>query len=333
MKNLQKSTPYYFITSLIILLSFYTSFAFAQKSSRGITSDEYAVAKNYKFKDLDKDTYVKLDNGVVIDRFEMKPPYVFNFSDGMERKIYLFKLSSGKEKMDLGFLAVYRNSKTTKTMNICVPTVAADKVIWGKYIDDLKDYDKVEFGFSSTMAFVLGKELATATTAVGAVAPIETGEYEFCFPADAPIMLSDKTEIAISKIKTTDLLLSYPVDKKKATSCTVKKLIVHHGSFKISKLVLQSKESMYASTNSYLLETTEIEATANHPIFTTNGAKKLGEIKAGETMICFEPATHSYKEYVVVNAIADYKTVEVVYNIKTGHNANYLVNKTVVLPK
>lgn len=338
MKNYKNLTSNYFIAALILMLCMYTSISWAQTTqvkapTRGISTEEYAFVKNYKFKDLDKDTYVKLDNGLVVDRFEMKPPYVFNFSDGMERKIYLFKLTDGKNKNDVGLLAVYKNSKTTKTMNICLPTVSADKVIWGKYIDDLKDYDKVEYGFSSTMAFVLGKELASATTPASAAAPAEGGEYEFCFPEYAPVMLYDKKEIEIAKIQPTDLLLTYRADKKKLSYCSIQKLIVHRGEFIISKLVLQSKESVYASINAYPLEMKEIEATANHPMFTTKGAKKLGEIKIGETIICFEPATNTYKEYMVVNAIANFKTVNVVYNIKTSNNVNYLVNKTVVLPK
>ena len=339
MKNLKNSKFKYINMLLFLLLAIYSTFSYAQTPApktiiRGISTEEYAFVKNYKFKDLDKDTYVKLENGLVIDRFEMKPPYVFNFSDGMERKIYLFKVIDGKDKKDLGLLAVYKNSKTTKTMNICLPTIAADKAIWGKYIDDLKDYDKVEYGFSSTMAFVLGKELASASTPAGAAVPIEGGgEYEFCFPENAPIMLADKSEIAISKLKKTDVLLTYRGDKKKLTQCSIQKLIVHRGVFNISKLVLQSKESIYASTAAAVLEIAEIEATANHPIYTTKGAKKLGEIKIGEAVICFEPATNAYKEYVVINAIANFKTVDVVYNIKTSHNANYLVNKTVVLPK
>lgn len=332
---------YSFLKIIILLVGILSMFHYGfgqtpapMAKARGINATEYAFVKDLKFKDLDKDTYVKLENGLVLDRFEMKPAYVFNFSDGMERKIYLFKLMDGKDKKDLGLLAIYKNSKTLKTYNLCIPSISADKMIWGKYIDDLKDYDKVESGFSSTMAFVLGKELATVLTPSGASAPVEGGdEYEFCFPANVPIMLYDKSEVAISKLKKSDVLLTYRGEKQRLTSCTVQKIIVHKGVFNISKLVLQSKESIYASTTSSPLEVTEIESTANHPIYTLKGAKKLGDIKIGEVVICFEPGTDSYKEFQVVNTIHNYKIVDVVYNIKTSHNANYLVNKTVVLPK
>ncbi|TAH25767.1 MAG: hypothetical protein EAZ07_06230 [Cytophagales bacterium] len=325
-----------FILIILMIVPFILESISAQDASKikGITTQECLLLKNYKFKDLEKDTYLKLDNGFVLDRFEMKPPYVFNFSDGMERKIFLFKISDSKDKKDLGLLAVYKNSKTTKSYNLYIPNALSDKVVWGMYIDELKDADKLEYGFSSTVAFVLGKELSSLMGAGGAGAlSSKSDEYEFCFPENAMVMLNNKTEVPISKINKKDILISYKGEQPKLKFTKVNKLIVHHGIFDISKVILQPKESIFASVIDIAFETTEIEATNNHPIFTTKGQRKLGNIEEGDVVICFESATNSFKEFVVVKTMRNYRKVDAVYNIRTEHNSNYLINKTVVLPK
>lgn len=338
MRNLHQTYPILYRLLVVLLIINYCSIVkiSAQEGAkmRGITPVEYAALKGYTFKDIANDTYIKLENGLVLDRFEMKPAYVFAFSDGMERKIFLFKVSDSKDKKELGLLASYKNSKTLKSYNITFPNVLADKIIWGKYIDDLKDFDKLEYGFSATVAFVLGKELAAATSGGGAVvAGKADDEYEFCFPQNAMVSLDSKKEIAISEVKKGDKILTYKGEQNKLKYCTVNKLIAHHGIFKISKLLLQPTESAYVSIYTYPTEYVELEATYNHPVYTTTGQKKMGDITVGEKVMYFDASSNSYKEYIVIKSVPNHRKVSTVYNLKTSSNCNYLVNKIVVLPK
>ena len=74
-----------FIISFIITLT-----TFAQEAEKmGIKSNEFEAVRKISIKNLDKDTYVK-DGAFILDN--SNPPYVFKFSDGIERRIYLYKV-------------------------------------------------------------------------------------------------------------------------------------------------------------------------------------------------------------------------------------------------
>jgi len=61
---------------------------------RPLTMDEYTKALTYKIGDLDKDTYVKFDNTYVLDRYENRKPYFITGSDGLKKRIDLYKFIS-----------------------------------------------------------------------------------------------------------------------------------------------------------------------------------------------------------------------------------------------
>ena len=74
-----------FIASFIITFNI-----FAQESEKaGIKNGEFEAVRKISIKNLEKDTYVK-DGAFILDN--SNPPYVFKFSDGMERRIYLYKV-------------------------------------------------------------------------------------------------------------------------------------------------------------------------------------------------------------------------------------------------
>src|SRR5690349_10617463 len=55
--------------------------------NRSLSLEEFNKVKTFIPKNLDQDTYVKFENAYILDRYQMKPPYVFKYSDGIERKI------------------------------------------------------------------------------------------------------------------------------------------------------------------------------------------------------------------------------------------------------
>ncbi|MDB5241331.1 MAG: hypothetical protein JWP57_1956, partial [Spirosoma sp.] len=63
----------------------------AQTTSAGMTLDQLKAVKAIKVANLDKDTYLK-SGAFILDRYEERPAYVFNYTDGITRKIYLYKI-------------------------------------------------------------------------------------------------------------------------------------------------------------------------------------------------------------------------------------------------
>jgi len=164
----------------------------AQDAKRGITATEFAQVKTASFKNVEKDTYVKA-SGLVIDRDDEKAPYVFKFSDGIERRVYLFNVYAAQDMKSLGSLAVFYTPKDGKVQKICIPNAQADRAIWGQYIDDLKDAAKAADGFAVCLAFALSKEGAGVTKTEG-TASTDKDHNEFCFAGDAYVLLADGTE-------------------------------------------------------------------------------------------------------------------------------------------
>ena len=335
-KHLTNIRTTYAILILLLIASSNSSLYAQTSKTRAITMAEYNAAKGLKFKDLEKDTYMKSESGLVADRYEMKPPYTFNFSDGVERKIYLFKLLDGKENKELALLGVYKNSKTGKTMNLCVPTLSSDKQIWGQYIDDLKEYDKLESGFASCMSFALGKELSSLLSVAGGAAPVSAtadAEYEFCFTEESLVTMADGSQKQISEIAKNDKIMSYDVNRDKMITSKVEKLKIHEGKqFQITAIVAEPVEQAIASIFNISLPLVELEGTNNHPVYTKDGIKNIGDIKTGDIILTYEHETGSFKKSKVLQVKTNVKQVSKVYNIE-GSKKNFLINNAVVMTK
>lgn len=187
---------YYLCCSFVLGLS---PIVFGQdaKESRGITVEEYAKAKTFTLKNLDEDTYVKFENNYILDRYQMKPPYIFKYSDGIERRIYLYKMLDNKTKQELAMLAIYYTPGNGKAINLCIPNAAAPKEVWVKYIDDLKEYGAKENGLLSAYSYVLSKEMSSLLNS-GSGQPVNTAgsktDYDVCFPKDALVTLANGSE-------------------------------------------------------------------------------------------------------------------------------------------
>jgi hypothetical protein len=160
----------------------------AQEKARGLTLDEYKKAKTFAVNDLDNDTYLKFENAYVLDRYEMRPPYVFKYSDGIERRIYLYRLLDNKTKASLGMTAVYFTPGDGKKIHVCIPNPQAEKAVWAQYIDDLKEYAGAEKGFGSAFAYVTSRELAALAGGGAGATAASAGKTDFdvCFPRVCP---------------------------------------------------------------------------------------------------------------------------------------------------
>ena len=313
------------ILFIIIFITNLTIFA-QEVEKMGIKIADFEAVRKISIKNLEKDTYVK-DGAFILDN--SNPPYVFKFSDGMERRIYLYKVMESAGMKEIANLMIFNTPKDGKRINLVIPNPLADKEVWGKYIDELKDGEKAVMGFSSCVAFVLAKEFSGVLAMKGK----EEDKYEYCFPATAQVSMADGSLKNISEVKVGDKVLSYNTLSKKSQITTVQKVQIHENKqFDISRILLiDPTQSMTASLGvKYNLKA--LEATANHPILTDKGMVKMGDLKVGNQVYVFDNETNTFKNHKIFITQPSNSKVSKVYNLLT-EKESYLVNSVVVLKK
>ncbi len=293
---------------------------------RPLTAAEYEAAKKVVVKNLEKDSYVKAGS-FILDR--SGDPFVFKFSDGTERRVYLYKLFETEKMAELGMFAIYTTPKDGKLRSFPIPSPDAAGEVWGKYIDDLKYGEDAMKGLASCVAFALTKSGVGGTPVVAK----EGEKIEYCFPANARVTLVDGTSKPIAAVQPGDRLRSIdPVTKDVSETC-VKKLEVHAaGTFALTRVLLIDPADKTTASTRPQFDLLELEATANHPVLTALGKKALGEVRVGETLYRFDAATTSLKGYEVFTIQSAYRHVSEVYNLVTDR-PTYVVNGVAVFAK
>ncbi len=323
----------------IALFSGVTISAVAQDKARGLTLEEYRKVKTFGISDLEGETYVKFDNAYVLDRYEMRPPYVFKYSDGIERRIYLYRLLDNKTKASLGMVVIYFTPGDKKKFNVCIPNPQADKAVWARYIDDLKEYNAMEKGFGSAFSYVTSREMAVLAGG-GAGTTASTGsktDFDVCFPAFAVVTMADGRLLPISQVRAGDQVASYNTETGTYETATVQEVEVHDQQLYGINTVFLSRVELFASLNADMGGGSQmLEATPNHPVWTRSGIKPLGNLAAGEVLTGQNPdGTFARWQVMGVGnpaaAGAAYFT-DKVYNLVTSRPA-YLVNQMVVYTK
>lgn len=312
--------------SIIALLITVTTFA-QEVAKTGIKNTEYDLIKKISIKNLDKDTYIK-DGGFVLDNSTQ--PYVFKFSDGLERRIYVYKVMEATNMSEIANLMVFATPKNGKQIPLIIPNPLAEKEVWGKYIDDLKEGEKTIMGFSSCIAFVMAKEFS----GVSGDKSKDEDKYEYCFPDNAMVTLADGSLKEISKITAGEAVLTYNMATNSVEETLVEKVQIHENkAFALTKISLIDPNTMMeVSLNTLKYDLKVLEATANHPVLTAKGITKMGEVKVGDILYFYDKDEKMVKEYQVFTTQKNSKMVEKVYNLITQKN-NYLVNSIVVQKK
>ena len=306
----------------------------ATTASTGMTLDQLKAVKAIKIANLDKDTYLK-SGPFILDRYEERPAYVFNYTDGITRKIYLYKIFAAADTKDLGLLALYQNGKTKDVKSFVIPGASADRAAWDAYIDDLKYVGEKEPGLMSTLTFVLSREMASlldggaGKTAEGGTKKKE--EFNFCFAPDAPVTMPDGSAKSISTIAVGDVVLGYTTQTKSFAPTRVTNVDTHQSAgFALVGVWLTPANELNADNRPALSAPILLEATANHPVLTNAGRKPLGSVQAGEMLYRVENGKPV--PYRVVRAESSVRSVKTVYNLTTEAGA-YVVAETVVLDK
>jgi hypothetical protein len=331
-----------FCTAMIAVLSVFTAqFAQAQATTGpalGMTAGQAVAVKAIKIANLDKDTYLKT-GGFILDRYEERPAYVFTYSDGITRKIYLYRIFDAASTKELGLAAYYVNGKTNDVKTFVMPGASGDRKAWDAYIDDLKYVGEKEPGLMSTLTFVLSREMASLLS--GGAGKTEDGdkkkeEYNFCFAADAPVTMADGSSKAISEVQVGDLVKSYDAATRTIITTPVTRIDRHDktGSSEAFALVgvwVVPTQEITVSTSSSATPVL-LEATPNHPVLTATGRKTLGEVKAGELLYQYQAGLHTVTTCRVLRIEPAMRRVPVVYNLVTAAGS-YFVNDAVVLDK
>lgn len=324
----------------VCLLAAGTGFLRAQDTagSRALTMAEYEKSSTFVVKDLDKDTYVKFDNTYILDKHDFGKPYFITGDDGKRKRIDLYKLILKEGRVELGTMIFY-STDAGRRYAICMPGYKADTTVWRKYFEDIHGIDKEEPFFVLKLSYVLSKELGfqlyrAANGMQGAAVDREAGTYgnDICFPGEMRVSMGDGTSKQLSEVRPGDIVLAVDPVTNVRRAVVVKELTVHAvKNYAITNLTLLSVD--VRGDHEVRLSSRVLEATPNHPMMTSAGEKKAGEMVVGDRVVCLDEATGRYAQYVVWDKTETAGGLQPVYNIVAGGGSTFIMNGVMVMQK
>jgi hypothetical protein len=327
--------------SLCLLMAGMLTVRAQDTTSRALTMAEYDKARAFSIGDLDKDTYVKIENAYILDRGGFGKPYFITGDDGMKKRIDLYKLILKEGRVELGTVIYYTTEKG-KRYTAVMPGYKADGKVWEKYFEDIHAIDKDEKFYVLKLSYVLSKELGfqlyRATTAgTGKEISREAGTYgnDICFPGDMQVTMAGGATKMLSAVKAGDKVVTVDPATHRSTTVTVKELTVHAAkNYAVTRVMLLSAtESPVHSGREVTLVTRILQATPNHPMVTADGDRKMGELKEGDKVLCLDEKTGRYQEFTVWDKTESAGGVQPVYNIVAGGGSTFIMNGVMVLQK
>jgi len=301
--------------------------------------EEYEKAKTFKIKDLDNDTYVKFENTYVLDRYESRKPYYITGDDGQKKRVDIYRLLLREGKQELGTLLFYTNEKGA-VFQACLPNFRADGKVWEKYFEDIHAIDKIEPNFVLKLSYVLSREFGFQLYKAanqGKDISREAGTYgmDICFPGDVQVSMWDGTKKIVSEIKKGDRIVTVDPQTQQSTIARVNALVAHEEkNYAITHLLLLGvDEKNTVAGTEVKLSAKELNATPNHPVVTSAGEKKTGDVKEGDELLCMNKQTGMYEKYIVWSKTERAGGVQKVYNIETNGGSTFIINEVMVLQK
>lgn len=326
----------------ILLLTSAITFSQAQTKApnpRPLTMDEYTKAQTFTIADLDKDTYVKFDNTYVLDRYEARKPYFITGSDGLKKRIDLYKLIAKDGMQEIGLMVFYTNEKG-KLYKAVVPDFTADAKVWDKYFNDIDNINKEEANFILKLSYILSKEMAFQQYKVlngGKDMKEENATYgnDICFPGDEEVTMANGSKKLLNSIKPGDKVITIDPNTKAASVVTVKELTTHDAkNYALTRLVLVSATSKDTRAGQMInLNSKVLQATPNHPMMTKDGNIKMGKITEGQEVLCLNEQTGKYEAFTVLQKTEKGGGVQRVYNIVADGGSTLLMNGVMVMQK
>jgi hypothetical protein len=307
-------------------------------SVRALTVDEYIKAKTFSVEDLDKDTYVKFDNTYILDRNGFGKAYFITGDDRKRKRIDLYRLILKEGRVELGTV-IYYTTEDGKRYTACMPGYKADTSVWRRYFEDIHAIDKEEPYFVLKLSYVLSEELGfqlyrSANGQQGAMVNRDAGTYgnDICFPGEMRVTMGDGTSKALLAVRAGDVILTVDPLTQVRRSVVVKELTVHPvKNYAITRLTLVS--AVLRGERDVVLSSKVLEATPNHPMMTTAGEKKVGELREGDRVFCSDDQSGRYVQYMVWDKTEKAGGMQPVYNIVAGGGSTLILNGVVVSQK
>ena len=325
------------ITSTLIFLLVLTAAVHAQEA-RGITMDEYELAKTFEIEDLDNETYVKFENKYILDRYEMRDPIYITGDDGNRKRVDVYKLVARQDLVDLGVMVFY-TTETGTLYKALIPNFLASGEVWEMYFEDIHAIDKVEANFVLKLSYVLSREFAFQVMKSSGVESItdEHATYgsDICFPGDQLVTLADGSTKQLQEVEMGDKVITLDPVTQTNTVVEVNKLVAHTPkNYAITALTLikternETKDALEIKMGIKMLK-----ATPNHPMLTSTGHKPIGEVEAGEEILSWDDATQKYESFEVVETREFTEGVQPVFSIEANAGTTLLMNGVMVKQK
>lgn len=300
----------------------------APVNPRPMTMDEYEKAKQFAVKDLDKDTYVKIDNAYILDRYEMRKPYFITGDDNVKKRIDLYKVVAKDGLQELGLMIFYTTEKGT-VYKACMPNFTADGKVWEKYFEDVHAIDRTEKNFVLKLSYILSKEMGFQlykSINAGKDLSEEAAHYgnDICFTGNQSVFMAGGATKLIQDVEPGDRVMTVDPVTKQSMVVRVKKLIIHEEkNYAIVRLTLRHNEKVRV-----------IELTPNHPMQTLfDGEKKAGNLSIGDILPVYDATDKKSDMFSLVEKTEYARGRQKVYNIETDKGATLVVNDVVVLMK
>lgn len=301
-------------------------------ASRALTMAEYEKAKGFLPADLDKDSYVKFENAYILDRNDFGKPYFITGDDGLKKRIDLYKLIRKEGRTEIATVIFY-TTETGQRYMACLPGFKADGKIWEKYFEDIHAIDKTEKNFVLKLSYVLSRELGFQLYRAGVAGQSsghrerEAGTYgnDICFPGSTLVTLSDGKERPLCEVRAGDAIVTVDPATNRRTTVKVKELTVHDAkNYAITRLILVK---VSGEGRAIQLSSRTLQATPNHPILTTAGEKKMGELRVGDKLSSPDGI------FTVWDKQESAGGVQKVYNIVATGGSTYIIDGVTVLQK
>ncbi|MET0462108.1 MAG: Hint domain-containing protein [Chitinophagaceae bacterium] len=325
-----------FLLSLMILVGLFH--AIAQTASKGMTAEQYDKAKTFTVKDLDNDTYVKIENLYVLDRYEGRKPYFITGSDGLKKRMDIYKVMLKEGMQELGTLVFYTNEKGQQ-YKVVLPNMSSEPKIWEKTFEDIDKVDQQEKFFALKLSYVLSKEFSfqlfkAANGGKDMGKESETYGNDICFPGTTNVAMAGGIKKQMKDIQPGDDVVTVDPVTGKHFTVKVKELTIHEAkNYAITNLSLVSATKEIKANGTYFfIDTKELSATPNHPVVTSAGEKKIGQVTIGEKVLCQNEAGH-YQAYDVVFKQQQGQGKQQVYNIIAESGSTFVINEVMVLQK
>jgi hypothetical protein len=332
------------MTSKALLLGcalFCSTYTFAQDvpNPRPITLAEYQKALAFKVPSLDNDTYLKIDNTYILDRYESRKPYFVTGDDGQKKRFDLYKVIAKDGMQELGLLIFYTN-QGGKVYQACMPNFTADPKIWAQYFQDIDNINKTEKDYILKLSYILSKEMGFQLYKAlnqGKDLSKESATYgnDICFPGTEMVTMANGSTKTLKDINPGDEVVTVDPISKATTTVRIKELTTHEAkNYAITQVLLVKDKVVNLPGGTYVqLSQRILEATPNHPMKTTAGDRRISDIQPGEQVLCLNNATGKYETFNVQDKREFAGGNQKVYNMVAEAGDTFIMNGVMVRQK